>query len=355
MIEIVKCFKYKKIAPVYCHDVGFSLAGMTCAGGGAVAFPVMTLAFSVSPSVARDVSLMIQSCGMSCASFTIFFMKVQIEHLTLGLCFTSAIAGTIFGLHVIDPLMDPPVKKMVFVSMWFAFAFVLYLLNRDPNRTVYNKIQDVRPWKVAVLLLTGFIGGIFSAWAGSGLDLCVFSVVTTLFRLSEKIATPTSVILMATNSIVTIFWRAMVLGDVELEAWQFISVTAPIVTVGAPFGSLIGSHFHREVLAAALYIITTVSLIGAFVIVDQTVLLGCLSAGVMITSCSIFMGLTHAGKKLYLHTEQKQLGEKNLKELKALENGSKFHLNGNGVNPSVSAFEDIREEPICVVSTATKF
>ena len=52
------------------------IVGMTSEGGGAVAFPVMTLAFGIKPMVARDFSLMIQSCGMTAAAFTIFFMKV---------------------------------------------------------------------------------------------------------------------------------------------------------------------------------------------------------------------------------------------------------------------------------------
>ena len=37
---------------------------MTSEGGGAVAFPVMTLALNIKPTVARDFSLMIQSCGI---------------------------------------------------------------------------------------------------------------------------------------------------------------------------------------------------------------------------------------------------------------------------------------------------
>ena len=278
---------------------------MTCAGGGAVAFPVMTLAFNVKPSIARDVSLMIQSSGMTAASFTIFFMKVKIEVITLGCCFVSAIGGVIFGLHVIDPLMPPDVKKMTFVSLWFAFSFVLFILNRNPNRKVYDKIPDMRPWKIVVLIIVGFIGGTFSAWAGSGLDLCVFSVVTTLFRLSEKIATPTSVILMGTNSVICIFWRAVVLGQVEQEAWDFIAVTFPIVTCGAPFGSLIGSHFHREVLASALYIVTTASLIGAYIIVPQTISLAILAPCVMVGSCSLFSVLTYLGKSLSESTDKR--------------------------------------------------
>lgn len=37
--------------------------GMTSEGGGAVAFPVMTLLLNIDTKVARDFSLMIQSCG----------------------------------------------------------------------------------------------------------------------------------------------------------------------------------------------------------------------------------------------------------------------------------------------------
>lgn len=43
---------------------GAAIAGMTSEGGGAVAFPVMTLVLGIEPTVARDFSLMIQSCGL---------------------------------------------------------------------------------------------------------------------------------------------------------------------------------------------------------------------------------------------------------------------------------------------------
>jgi hypothetical protein len=41
----------------------FELLGATSEGGGAVAFPVMTLLLHIDSLVARDFSLMIQSCG----------------------------------------------------------------------------------------------------------------------------------------------------------------------------------------------------------------------------------------------------------------------------------------------------
>lgn len=51
-----------------------------------------------------------------------------------------------------------------------------------------------------VLVLTGFVGGMFTAVAGSGVDICSFSVLSLLFRVNEKVSTPTSVILMAVTS-----------------------------------------------------------------------------------------------------------------------------------------------------------
>ena len=59
---------------------------MTSEGGGAVAFPVMTLALSIEPTVARDFSMMIQSVGMSAASFTILFMRIQLEGRAVIFC-----------------------------------------------------------------------------------------------------------------------------------------------------------------------------------------------------------------------------------------------------------------------------
>ena len=65
---------------------GALVAGMTSEGGGAVAFPVMTLALHISPTVARDFSLMIQTCGMSAAAFTIYYMEVKVEKHSLLYC-----------------------------------------------------------------------------------------------------------------------------------------------------------------------------------------------------------------------------------------------------------------------------
>src|SRR6056297_1196379 len=58
--------------------VGSFVAGSTSQGGGAVAFPVMTLGFDIAPKGARDFSMMIQSVGMTSASVAILWRRIAV-------------------------------------------------------------------------------------------------------------------------------------------------------------------------------------------------------------------------------------------------------------------------------------
>ena len=272
--------------------------GMTSEGGGAVAFPVMTLAFGIKPAVARDFSLMIQSCGMTAAAFTILWMRVQLEWHSIILCSIGGLVGMAIGLEFIDPNLTPPQKKIGFVCVWFSFTFALFLLNVYHKRKTYKTIPDFNLWKMIVLLLTGFLGGIFSAIAGSGLDICSFSMLTLLFRVSEKTATPTSVVLMAGNTVVGFYWRQVIQQAVSAEAYYYLAVCVPIVVLGAPLGSVIGSHFHRQILAGLNYVLDTLALISAYAIVPLTKALIGASVGIITFGFAFFGMITYAGQKI---------------------------------------------------------
>ena len=67
------------------------------------------------------------------------------------------------------------------------------------------------------------------------------------------------------------FWRALMTDTgVEPEAWNYLAVCVPIVVFFAPFGSIVSSHFHRQVLAALIYVIDTVALVTAFAVIPMT-------------------------------------------------------------------------------------
>ncbi|KAE9416045.1 hypothetical protein Angca_001405, partial [Angiostrongylus cantonensis] len=242
--------------------LGAIVAGMTSEGGGAVAFPFMTLGLHIDPITARDFSLLMQSVGMMCALFVIVFMQVQIEQRAVLFGTIGSIPGLVFGFEIFDPLLDAAQKKMLFVSIWTSFAIALFILNSQKKRTTYKTIIDFKPWKAMVLIATGFIGGIFTAFAGSGVDICIFSIVTLLFRVSEKTATPTTIVLMGLNSLVGAYYRLIWKGDVSKLALDYLKVSIPIGVTLAPFGSFLGSHFHRQVLATFIYVLETISVIG---------------------------------------------------------------------------------------------
>eukprot|EP00096_Caligus_rogercresseyi_P007826 TRINITY_DN25920_c0_g1_i1.p1 TRINITY_DN25920_c0_g1~~TRINITY_DN25920_c0_g1_i1.p1 ORF type:complete len:393 (+),score=47.24 TRINITY_DN25920_c0_g1_i1:118-1296(+) len=286
---------------------GAMIAGMTSEGGGAVAFPVMTLVLHVSPSIARDFSLMIQAMGMTAAAFTIFFMKIQLEYHSIFICSFGALFGMITGLEVIDGLLDGPTKKLGFVCIWFSFAFALFLLNREHKRKTYDGIPGFGLWHGLVLLFVGFLGGIFSAISGSGVDICSFSILTLLFRVSEKVATPTSIVLMAINTCVGFFWRALISEDgIEEAAWEYVAVCVPIVVICAPFGSFLSSHFHRQVLAFLIYILDTVALITAFIVIPINWQRGVLSACLIFGGFVFFFILSTLGEKFIQREERRK-------------------------------------------------
>ena len=94
------------------------------------------------------------------------------------------------------------------------------------------------------------------------------AALTLLFRVSEKVATPTSVILMAINTSVGFAYRQFGMGGVEEDAWGFFAVCVPIVVIGAPLGAFFGSYAHRLTLASVIYIIDAAQLIGALVVIQ---------------------------------------------------------------------------------------
>jgi len=308
---------------------GSLVGGATSEGGASVAFPVMTLVFGIKPPVARDFSFMIQSAGMTAAAFTICWMRVRTELHSILYCTLSGTAGIIFGLEKVASNLKPAESKMYFVSIWFAFAFSLYWLNRFRGRKVYDQIPYWEDgvifqykgfainWKACVLLCFGFCGGIFSSISGSGLDICSFSCLTLIFRVSEKVATPTSVVLMGINTVIGFLYREFGMGGVESAAWGYLKVCVPIVVFGAPLGSVLGSYCHRLVLATFVYVGDTAQLIGALYVVqpwtkqktNNPVSLCLSSAAIIFAGMIGFKLLAETGRKLLDVQEEREREE----------------------------------------------
>ncbi|KAI6242215.1 hypothetical protein M3Y99_00262700 [Aphelenchoides fujianensis] len=271
--------------------------GATSEGGGAVAFPVMTLLLELEPSIARDFSLMIQSCGMAASGMTVLLMGVRIEKHSVVLCSSGAFFSVILGLQFGEDLLSGPEKKMAFVSIWFSFAIALLVLNLQHKRQTFDSIPAFSWWKGVVLFGTGLIGGFLTALTGSGVDICSFCVLTLLFRVSEKVATPTSVVLMWLNTWVGFYWRELMMRSISPLAWEYFSVSVPVVVTMSPLGAIVASILHRQALAFMVYALETLSVIG-FLLTRPSIVLVLVGVLIVVIGTLLFVGLSKAGQLL---------------------------------------------------------
>ena len=278
--------------------LGSFIAGSTSEGGGAVAFPVMTLALSIPPHVARDFALMIQSVGMTMAALTIVRTKVPIERRVLVPGSLGGAIGVVLSLEFISGVLTPAATKMFFVSLWLSFGVALMRIQRLHARTVKRTLHAPGLTDDLTFFAFGIAGGIGSGLVGSGLDIVLFSLLTLTYRLDERIVTPTSVVLMGINAAVGFAWRGA-FGDTPIpdEAWGYWWVCIPVVVVGAPLGARFAAGRSRAFLVGLLLVSIAAQFIGALLIVRQTVAMVGITVGTFAVGSLLFGSMGWLGSR----------------------------------------------------------
>lgn len=229
---------------------GSFFAGATSTGGGAFAFPVLTKILQISPADARTFSLAIQSVGMSAAAAMIVVMNIRVEWYVIVWAGLGGIFGIIFGAFL-APQIPPDLIKMLFTALVVSFATTLVLLDRSeresyPPQALFSVDQK---W---IIVFAGFCGGVMSGLVGNGIDIVCFSVMVLLFRISERVATPTAVVLMAFNSLVGFSLHVFYLKDFSPRVESYWLAAIPVVVVGAPLGAFVCSRMSNRAIAFVL-------------------------------------------------------------------------------------------------------
>ena len=275
---------------------GSLIAGASSEGGGAIAYPVMTLIFSIEPGVARNFSFAIQSFGMTSAALWIFLSRIRIEKTYLLLAGTGGLVGIIAGSWLVAPFVIPSYAKMMFVSFWLSFGIALWMVNFSKQRHNLDQLPALTNIQKIELILVGVAGGIFSSVFGNGLDICTFSYVVLKYGLSEKVATPTSVILMASNAVAGYTIQGIAFENMQPEAVGYLLVCIPVVIFGAPLGAYTINRFGRRSIASLLILIIIVQFITALFVIKPDINLSIFSAGIFLFGMIFFLYLTKIGK-----------------------------------------------------------
>lgn len=246
---------------------GSIIAGATSEGGGAIAFPVFTKVLQIPPGDAKVFSLAIQSVGMVAASIAILMMRVKVLWPVIGWVSLGGILGLIIGAVFLSAFLPANVIRMLFTVMAVSLGLTLLCLNSG-FRLNNIVLPNIRLREINILLLVGFLGGVLSGLVGSGIDMLCFAVLVLLFRISESIATPTSVILMAIQSVFGVLLQVFILGGINAQVQAYWLAAVPVVVVGAPLGAFFCTRMAPLYIRYVLIFLIGIELCSSLWILD---------------------------------------------------------------------------------------
>ncbi|WP_198942646.1 sulfite exporter TauE/SafE family protein [Methyloprofundus sedimenti] len=241
---------------------GSIIAGATSEGGGAIAFPVFTKVLHIPASDAKVFSLAIQSVGMVAASIAILMMRVKVLWSVIGWVSLGGVFGMLIGALLLAPVLAPEVIRMLFTVMAVSLALTLTFLNSG-FRLSNNAMPEINTKEAGILLMAGVVGGVISGLVGSGIDMICFSVLVLLFRVCESVATPTSVVLMAINSLLGVLLHLIVLDGINAQVHAYWLAAVPVVVVGAPLGAFCCSRMHHLQIRYLLIFLISIELFSS--------------------------------------------------------------------------------------------
>jgi uncharacterized protein len=262
---------------------GSFVAGATSEAGGAVAFPVFTKLLAIPALHAKLFSLATQSVGMGSALLTILLLRIRVEWRAVVWVVLGSVTMLPVGFTLASQLPVSAVR-IVFTVVQSSFALALWWHNRDPDRDRNEGLPRFGKLEKITLLGFGMIGGLISGLLGSGLEIIVFSVLVLWFRICEKAATPTVIVMMVLTS-----WSgfAMILatGQFVAPVSEYWLAAVPIVVVGAPFGVYVCSRMSRMLVVRVLITLILVELISSLVLIP-------LSPEIAVASAALFLGFS---------------------------------------------------------------
>lgn len=271
---------------------GSAIAGFTPEGGGAVAFPILSLYFDIEAPAPRDFSLAIQSIGMVSASIWILTRKGHDLKVFKWVPFYAAI--NFVGFVVITAFaggIDFKIIQMLFVSLALAFI-VAYLITRGQG--VFETVDIDSKTKFLVFSTASFIGGCASAMFGTGTDMLIYIALTCFYGMKEKISTDISIVTMSVVTVFGIAYRGLFLDSVHPDVYYMWLAAVPAVLFFAPLGNILLAFVKKEYM---LYTVLLLNLGNYLYFLDKNASLIVPSIVTFLTLFIIFVSKLYVNKK----------------------------------------------------------
>ena len=250
--------------------VGSFVGGSTSIGGGAIAFPVFTKVLHVAPRDARDFSMAIQSIGMSTATLSILFLRIPIERRAFFYAGVPGIAGVTIATFWIAPYIPPALVRVIFTVLICSMGVALLLANRGSQTARNLALPSFGLLEKMVLCTAGLLGGVLTGLIGTGENTVLFIVLVLLFRLNEKVVTPTTVVLMTMVTIPGFLLHLFFLKDLTPAVMNYWIAAVPVVVVMGPLGVLTCSRMRRKSVVNLLLVLIALECVSTACLVTFT-------------------------------------------------------------------------------------
>lgn len=263
--------------------IGSFIGGATSEAGGAVAFPVFTKILAIPAAHAKLFSLATQSIGMGSALFTILLLRIRVEWRAVFWVVLGSIPMLPVGFELATQLPTSAVR-ILFTVVQSSFALALWWHNRDPDSERNTSLPHFAGLEKLTLFGFGVLGGLISGLLGSGLEIIVFSVLVLWFKVCEKAATPTVIVMMVLTS-----WSGFAMiysaGQFTPPVSEYWLAAVPIVVVGAPLGVYACSRMSRMLVVNTLILLILLELASSLLLIH-------LSTELALAAVVLFLGFS---------------------------------------------------------------
>lgn len=225
--------------------LGSYAAGSTPMGGGTIGFPVLVLWFDMPASLGRDFSFAVQSIGMTSAAIFILARRQPLAMAILKGAIFGALIGTPIGIFFIAPLIPELWIKVVFGVVWASFGLLhLYRIGEIASHSGMIDFDEGWDFRLGVVLGLLSSATVVSV-TGVGIDMVVYTALVLICRADLKIAIPTSVVIMAINSVYGVVIKSLTVG-MQVGVFENWLAAAPVVALGAPLGVFMVALVNRK-------------------------------------------------------------------------------------------------------------
>lgn len=266
--------------------LGSYVAGSTPMGGGTVGFPVLVLFFDFPASLGRDFSFAIQSIGMVSAGIFIMARRQPLAWAMLKGATVGSLIGAPLGILFLAPMIADVWIKVIFAVIWGSFGILhLYRLNEIAGHTGMTEFDERFDHRVGFMLGL-FASALMVSTTGVGIDMVVYAALVLLCRADLKIAIPTSVVIMAINSVYGVIIKT-VSDSWQPGVYENWLAAAPVVALGAPLGVFVVELAGRRLTLMFVAVLCVGQLL--WTCYSQFPVLGVLGTGIALGAVAVFL------------------------------------------------------------------